>query len=214
MNVNWTQDYITNVLPILMRDPLLEILGQTDEAIPYKYEDVVKFSGHSCVSVAGAWIITRKALEALYPDEIPVRGQIRIIAPGGEDQGVTGVLGEVMTFITGAAPRTGFSGSNFGKKYNRRDLIQYQENFTDSKSVNKAWIFERIDNGAKVSVIYNTSKILPLPSKEDGELMPKIGARTASPEQTRNWIKAWNKRAKFVLENADKEGLLTVERLK
>ena len=112
----WDEAYITEVPPILMREPYFEIFGQSQEPVPYYYEEAVKLAGHSCGATTGAWTITRKALEALYPDgEIPVRGQIAVEAPGAEDEWFVGVFGEIITFVTGAAPKTGFIGAEFGK---------------------------------------------------------------------------------------------------
>ena len=75
----WTQEYITQVEPIWMIDPYFQIFGQSQVAVPYYYEEAVKLAGHSCGATAGAWTITRKALDVLYPNgEIPVRGQIAV----------------------------------------------------------------------------------------------------------------------------------------
>ena len=94
----WTQDYITQVPPIMMMEPYFQIFGQSQVAVPYTYETAVKLSGHSCGAVAGAWTITRKALEVLYPNgEIPVRGQIAVEATGAEDEWFVGVFGDVIT---------------------------------------------------------------------------------------------------------------------
>ena len=112
----WDQDYISEVPPIMMIDPYLQIFGQSQVAVPYTYETAVKLAGHSCGAVTGAWTITRKALEVLYPGgEVPVRGQIQVEAPGAEDEWYVGVFGEVITYITGAAPKTGFIGAEFGQ---------------------------------------------------------------------------------------------------
>lgn len=209
----WIQEYITKVPPILMRDLFLEILGQVDGPIPYNYADVVKFAGHSCVTVAGAWAITNSALKALYVEEIPVRGQIKITAPAAEDEAVTGVFGEVISFITGAATKSGFPGGGFGKEYNRRNLLEYPKEFTNVHPLDMTWIFERIDTGNKVGVKYDSSKVLPAAKREHGELTPKIGARLATPDETKEWVEAWNKRAQFVLENYESlAGMITVEK--
>ncbi|MFO7583469.1 MAG: hypothetical protein R6W69_01970, partial [Anaerolineales bacterium] len=37
----WTQDYITQVAPILMMDPYFQIFGQSQMAVPYTYENAV-----------------------------------------------------------------------------------------------------------------------------------------------------------------------------
>ena len=78
----WDQDYISEVPPIMMIDPYFDIFGQSQVPVPYYYDDAVKLAGHSCGAVTGAWTITRKALEELYPDgEIPVRGNISAAVP-------------------------------------------------------------------------------------------------------------------------------------
>lgn len=199
----WLQDHITNVPPIIMKDPFLGMLGQTDKPIAYTYEEVVKLSGHSCGAVTGAWTITRKALEALYPNEIPVRGQIKIQAPGAEDEWFVGVFGEVMTYITGAAPKTGFPGSEFGQAYNRRNLMIYPEEPTNTPPPKMVWVFERIDTGAKVSVQYDVSKVMPPATPDRNAMSAKMAQGTATPEEAKDWIKYWNDRAVFVLKNAD-----------
>ena len=76
-----------------MIEPYYTIFGQSQVAVPYYYEEAVKLAGHSCGATAGAWIITKKALEALYPEgETPVRGQIAVEAPGAENEFPVGVL--------------------------------------------------------------------------------------------------------------------------
>lgn len=212
----WIQDHITSVPPILLRDPFLELLGQTDEPIPYTYEEVVKLSGHSCGATAGAWIITKKALEALYPGETPVRGQILIQAPGAEDEWHVGVFGEVMTYITGAAPKTGFSGAEFGKAdalYVRRNKLTYAEAPSGTPPPQMEWIFERADTGKRVSVKYNVMAVQPPATEERTAMGVKMASGKATAEEAAEFIKYWNERAAFVFANADKEGLFTVTNL-
>lgn len=216
VNAVWTQEHITNVPPILMRDPFLELLGQTEEPIPYTYEEVVKLSGHSCGATAGAWTITKKALEALYPAETPVRGQILIHAPGAEDEWHVGVFGEVMTYITGAAPKTGFSGAEFGKGdtlYIRRNKMTYAEEPSNTPPPQMEWIFERADTGKKVSVKYNVMAVQPAATEEWTAMGVKMASGKATAEEAAEYVKYWNERAAFVFLNTDKEGLFTVTAL-
>ena len=123
----WDQAYITEVPPIMMSEPYFSIFGQSQDPIPYYYEEAVRLAGHSCGAITGAWTITKKALEILYPDgEVPVRGQIAVEAPGAEDEWFVGVFGDVITFITGASPHTGFIGAEFAKAndvFLRQNLI-------------------------------------------------------------------------------------------
>ena len=77
---------------ITVRDPLARFLGAADDGvIDYGYADVVKLAGHSCPTVASAYLMTRAALGSLYPDALPrARGHSRRIArrsAGGCDRG-------------------------------------------------------------------------------------------------------------------------------
>ncbi len=211
----WDQDYITEVPPIMMIDPYFQIFGQSQVAVPYTYENAVKLSGHSCGAVTGAWTIARKALEALYPNgEIPVRGQIAVEAPGAEDEWFVGVFGEVITYITGAAPKTGFIGAEFGQTndvFVRQNKMTYPDEPTGTLPPKMEWIFTRLDNGAKVGVVFNLSVITPIATPERQAMGKKMAAGEATPEEAADYYQYWNDRAKFVLENADTlDGFFTV----
>lgn len=210
-------DKINSQEPIMMRDEFMEIMGQIDGPIPYYYQEIVKFAGHHCGAVAGAWVITQKALEALYPgDEIPERGQIIIHAPGPPDEWYVGVFAELFSFITGATDDTGFPGSSFGQKYNRRDLLIYPDEPSGTPPPQMKWIWERRDTGAKVEIVYNLMHAQP-PSTPDREaFQTRLGAgdKTITEAELKDWQKYWNARAAFVLDNADKiPGFFHVEKL-
>ena len=210
----WDQDYISEVPPIMMIDPYFQIFGQSQVAVPYYYEDAVKLAGHSCGATTGAWTITRKALEALYPDgEIPVRGQIAVEAPGAEDEWFVGVFGEIITFITGAAPKTGFIGAEFGETndiFVRQNKMVYPEEPTGQLPPKMEWMFTRLDTGKKVGVIFNLAVITPIATPERQEMGKKMAAGKATPEEATDYYEYWNARAKFVLDNADMDGFFTV----
>lgn len=210
----WDQDYISEVPPIMMIDPYFQIFGQSQVAVPYYYEDAVKLAGHSCGATTGAWTITRKALEELYPEgEIPVRGQIMVEAPGAEDEWFTGVFGEIITFITGAAPKTGFIGAEFGETndlFVRQNKMVYPEEPTGTLPPKMEWLFTRLDTGKKVGVVFNLAVITPIATEERQAMGKKMAAGEATPEEAADYIEYWNDRAKFVLENADMDGFFTV----
>jgi len=211
----WDQAYITEVQPILMIDPYFQIFGQSQVPVPYYYEEAVKLAGHSCGATTGAWTIARKALEALYPDgEIPVRGQITVEAPCAEDEWFVGVFGDIITFVTGASPHTGFIGAEFGQVndlFIRQNKMVYSEEPTDQLPPMREWIFTRKDTGAKVGVKFNLVIITPIPTPGRIEMGKKIAAGTATPEEAADYQKYWNDRAIFVLENADMDGFFTVK---
>lgn len=160
-NAHWTQKHIRKVPPIMMYEPYFsEMFDQTDRDVPYNYEEAVKLAGHSCGATSSAWEMTRIALEILYPDETPVRGNIMVYAPGAEDEWNIGVIGEVITYITGAAPHTGFSGAEFANGwpsppntqssgdpvYKRRNKMVYTEEAVRTWPPNwMIWRFERAD---------------------------------------------------------------------
>ena len=211
---SWDQEYITEPAPIMMFDPYFEIFGQSQEPVPYYYEEAVKIAGHSCGATTGAWTITRKALEVLYPDgEIPVRGQIAVEAPGAEDEWFVGVFGEIITFVTGAAPHTGFIGAEFGQTddvFVRQNKMVYSEEPTKQLPPMREWIFTRLDTGAKVGVKFNLVIITPLPTPGRQAMGKKMAAGEATPEEAADYIQYWNDRARFVFEKADMDGFFYV----
>ena len=107
------QPFFNQAPSIQLYDPLAQFLGATpDGVLEYRYVDAVKLCGHSCPTVASAWLMVIKALAALYsPDELPERGNIEISMSGERDAGVTGVIASVAQLITGAAPETGLAAS-------------------------------------------------------------------------------------------------------
>jgi hypothetical protein len=202
----WTQDYITEIPPIMMIEPYFEIFGQAAGPVPYYYEEAVKLAGHSCGATAGAWVITRKALGILYPDgEIPVRGQIFVEAPGAEDEWFVGVFGEIITYITGAAPKTGFIGSDFAVNdlFVRQNKMIYSEEPTGQLPPMREWIFTRLDTGAKVGVKFNLVLIIPPPTPARMKMGENMALGEITPEEAADYIKYWNDRTRFVFDKAD-----------
>jgi hypothetical protein len=198
----------------MMIDPYFQIFGQSQVAVPYYYEEAVKLAGHSCGATTGAWTITRKALEVLYPNgETPVRGQIAVEAPGAEDEWFVGVFGDIITFITGASPHTGFIGTEFGKVDNvfmRQNKMVYAAEPTGQLPPMREWIFTRLDTGKKVGIKFNLVVITPLPTPARQAMGKKMAAGEATPEEAAAYYQYWNDRAKFVLDNADMDGFFFI----
>src|SRR5574340_1822296 len=125
---------------ITVVDPLAETLGAAEGGvIEYRYVDAVKLAGHSCPTVAGAWLMTRKALASLYGDELPVRGMIKAEFRDGQADGVTGVIANVVGLLTGAAQSGGFKG--IGGKFDRRNLLHFDAGISGEIR------FTRLDTG-------------------------------------------------------------------
>lgn len=105
-----TPAFFDDVAPIRVADPLAALLGAAEGGhLEYHYLDAVKLAGHSCPTVAGAWLMTRTALARLYPDGAPQRG-LRVELRQAVDEGVAGVIASVAGLITGAANEGGFKG--------------------------------------------------------------------------------------------------------
>src|SRR5574340_1589187 len=104
-------DFFDAVPKISLYDPLAEFLGATEGGIlEYGYFDAVKLAGHSCPTVASAYWMTCKALAALYPGAMPVRGDILVEFGQDNASGVTGVIANVVSMLTGAMADGGFKG--------------------------------------------------------------------------------------------------------
>lgn len=105
-------------------DPLAQLLGVSEDGrFDYTYLDAVKLAGHSCPTVASAYLMAVKGLAALYPDALPERGAIHVSFRGARDEGVNGVIANVIGLITGAAGDEGFKG--LGGKFHRNQLMDF-----------------------------------------------------------------------------------------
>ena len=205
------QDFYNKVEPIKLVDPLSFALGATDkgEAFVYHYTDIVKYSGHSCPSVAGAYKMTQIALKELYGDKMPIRGNIKVIMRGAPDDKVNGPIAQVISFITGAAGETGFKGLK--GKFSRYKLLSFDSDNPSEKGIWAEAIFERIDTGEKVNVAYKVNMIPGSPQM--GKLMPLIMSGKATEKQKIQFGDLWQERVRKALLKAP-EGAYLIQHLK
>ena len=179
---------------IEMIDPLADLLGAaTDGRFIYKYADAVKLAGHSCPTVAGAFLMTKQALAHLYGEEIPVRGNIRVNIRDAVDDGVTGVIGNVIGLITGAAGPGGFKG--IGGQFNRAGLLNYS-----SRQIREVH-FTRLDNGQSIGADYDPSAVAP--DEKQTPLMRSIMSGAAGPEEVALFKEIWQKRVATILTSSE-----------
>ena len=180
------------VAPVIrVRDPLAEFLGAAEGGIiDYRYEDVVRLAGHSCPTVASAFLMTRAALAALFGAGLPVRGEIRVDLAQPRDAGVTGVIVSIATLITGATADSGFHG--LAGHFNRRNKLFFDQALSlgDIR-------FTRLDNGAAVEVRADLARVPGSP--RSGELMPLCLAGQASGAQTAEFRALWQDRVRRLL---------------
>ena len=174
----------------MVHDPLAEFLGATENGrIEYRYVDAVKLAGHSCPTVAAAYWLTVKALEYLYPDSLPQRGDIRVQFREDRLSGVTGVIANVVSMLTGATQDTGFKG--IGNRFDRRDLLYF------SADVAEEIRFTRIDSGAAVDV---SSRLQGVPfAPQTSELMKKCLNGSATAQEAASFRECWQARVRALL---------------
>lgn len=205
---NWSQGFFDEAPEIRLKDPLAYILGamEADGVMVFKYADAVKMAGHSCAAVSGAYMITVKALKALYADEIPVRSQIRVLIKGGPTDLAYGPMAQVISLITGAAGETGFKGlGRVGGRQNK--LVFDKDNFQFN-----TFIFQREDTGKAVKIAYNPQVLPQNPAM--GNLMPLVVSGQASKEEREQFVSMWQGNVRRILLESDKyPGLFEVEEI-
>lgn len=160
---------------IVLYDELAQFLGASKKGIiEITYPDIVKTSGHSCAVVSSAYLAAVKGLKALYPNTAPQRGKILVEIKKKPDQENAGVVGTVLSNITGATTDYGFGGIP-GGKFNRRNLLFYQASIdTDIR-------FTRLDTKKQVGINIHIQKVVNPMSI----LMSAIGPNaTAENKQT------------------------------
>lgn len=189
---------------VAVRDPLAKFLGAaSDGVIEYQFADVVKLVGHSCPSVASDYLMTRGALKALYPDALPVRGEIRVELRDDRTTGVTGVIANVASFLTGATHDTGFKG--IGGRFDRRNLLFFEVGIPGKLR------FTRVDSGAAVTVFAQLDRVPSDPRV--ALLLPKCLNGVASIEETAVFQWLWQGRVRtLLLDCADDPEVIVIQR--
>lgn len=207
----FNKSFFDSVEPIKTKDPLAMALGAIDKNEPFvfTYTDAVKLAGHSCPAVSGAYKLTQVALKSLYGNETPVRGQIRVTFKGGVGYKVNGPISQVVTLITGASGETGFKGLG-GGRYNRHNLLSFDETKEADEDAVCTVIFERMDNNKKIEISYNNS-MLPANPKM-GDLMPLAVTGKGTDAEIREFGELWHERIKTVLMNPMK-GMFVIREL-
>ena len=187
---------------IAVRDPLAAFLGAADEGvIEYGYADVVKLAGHSCPTVASAYLMTRAALASLYREALPERGGIRVELRDERVEGVTGVIANVASFLTGATQDTGFKG--IGGRFDRRNLLFFGADIPGQIR------FTRVDTGAAAIASARLDHVPPDP--RIGALMPRCVAGTATADEAAQFRSLWQGRVRtLLLERADDPEVIVI----
>ena len=195
--------FFDEVPSIELYDPLSDVLGSFNNGVyEITYKEVVKMAGHSCPTVGGAYLMTLKGLKALYPGKLPVRGEIKVEFKEDEKEGVAGVIGNVISNITGATTVTGFKGLN--GNFARHSLMFYNSDIDSSVR------FTRLDTNKSVDVYYDHSIVPGNPFMQ--ELMPKVLGGIATDDEKREFGKLWQERVrKILIDYADNPQVIRVD---
>ena len=191
--MNYPQ-FFDEIPSVKVKDPLAQVLGAFENGeYEITYLEVVKAAGHSCPTVAGAYIMANEAIKALYPNERAVRGNIKVEFEESLEEGVAGVIGNVISHITGATYKSGFKGLN--GQFARHSLM-----FFDA-DINSSARFTRVDTGKSVDVNYNHNSVPPSPQMMP--LMQKLTIGEATPQELKQFGELWQERVKRIFENLE-----------
>jgi len=193
-------EFFKSIPSMTLHDPLADILGACqDGLITYGYLDAVKLTGHSCPTVAGAYLMALKGLAILYPDSQPVRGEIAVKLKEKKEHTVTGVVANVLSFITGASDAGGFKGVD--GRYSRNGLLTFGADIAASVSL------RRTDTKMTVLLDYNPA-VLGLPAV-DASLMKRVIGGTASEREADAFTLQWQENVKTVFKKKETAGLVS-----
>ena len=195
--------FFPEVRPIIVRDRLAAFLGAADGGvIEYRYVDAVKLAGQSCPTVAGTYLLTSRVLEALYPDELPERGEIQVDFREAQEDGVVGVMAAVAGLITGAAGIGGFKG--IAGNFSRRRLLGFEETALPGEIS-----FTRRDSGKHLSASLHLEQVAPDP--RIGPLLQRLLAGERDQVLAEVFATLWQDRVRRILiDHFDDPKLVTL----
>ncbi len=184
-------EFYARVPRLVLRDPLAALLGAAEDGIiEYRYEDAVRLAGHSCPTVAGAYLMAARLLHHLYGEEVPERGGLRVEFQAGQGEGVTGVVAAVFGLITGAAGEGGFKG--LGGRHGRRHLLRF--GVADVAGIVR---LVRVDSGAAATASLDLSPVPAAP--EMAELLGETLAGEGGQATAREFAALWQDRVRRLL---------------
>ncbi len=196
--------FFAQVPSLTVRDPLAQFLGAAEQGvITYRYADAVRLAGHSCPTVAEAYLMTCHGLRALYGSELPVRGEIDGFLREARDSGVTGVIASVVQLLTGAAPESGFRGIGAARRFSRQNTLVF------GTQMDGVLGLRRRDTGQAVAVQLDTSVVPWAPALR--ELFPRAVADQVSSEELALFARLWQEQVrKMLLEHGDDARMIRV----
>jgi hypothetical protein len=185
--------FFDEIEKIVVEDELARFLGVNDDGvIEFSYVDIVKTAGHSCGTVAGAYLIALEGLKALYPDTLPQRGDIKVELKKAPRDDNAGVVAAVLSTITGATADYGFGGIP-GGKFNRRDLLFFEAD------IDAAVRLTRLDTNESVNINYMPKKVV-----DPMAILMSAISEDASQEDKESFADRFQEMVQTVFKNKDK----------
>ena len=185
--------FFDEIETIVVEDELAKFLGvNEDGVIAFSYADIVKTAGHSCGTVAGAYLIAQEGLKALYKEELPKRGEIKVELKKAPRDDNAGVVAAVLSTITGATEAYGFGGIP-GGKFNRRDLLFFEAD------IDTAVRLTRLDTGESVGVNYMPKKVV-----DPMAILMSAISPNATEEDKKSFPDRFQHMVQTIFENRDK----------
>lgn len=185
---------------INVRDPKAVMVGYRhpgDNVFEISLDDVGKYTGHICAGVSSAFLLTKKALEQLYPNgEIPVRGQISIASSDRTD------LLDVAAYIVRASTH---GDEEYGSAM---VLVDTTLQADKGKSV---LVFKRHDNGKMVKGVFDKTKLMKTEKiAEMQQIKLKVLNGIATDKEKTEFAENVQKAVKMVITDTP-QGLITVK---
>jgi len=181
-------DFYRRIPRLAVVDPLADLLGASDNGrLAYGFEDAVRLTGHACPTVAIAYGLTVKGMQALFPDEAPRRGSVSARFAGSFDEGSTGVVASVVSLLTGAAGDAGFKG--LGDRHVRRGRCEFGAG-------GEGFSLHR-DDGGGVALQGRPERIAGDPWL--AELLPRCLAGSATQQERADFQRIWQRRIERLL---------------
>jgi hypothetical protein len=193
--------FFERVPRIRLHDPLADVLGSAEGGVlEYGYGDAVRVAGHSCPTVASAYWLTWRALDALYPHTLPERGAIKVEMRDDAN----GVIASVVQMLTGAAGNSGFKG--IGGRYARAGLLRV------TPDLPLAMRYTRLDTGAAVDASVDLSLVPEDPALPG--LVERCTRGRADGESLARLAQLWQARVRALLiDFAHDDGVFVVRPL-
>lgn len=159
--------------------------------------DVIKLRGHICPGSLAAFLMTKKALNKLYPKTLPVRGNVEVTAamPSG--------VFDISTILLRAGGERVFT---------EKTWVKFDKKLKNGKKV--VIVYKRKDTGKSVKLIFDKQKALAYLGKGKVKEFFDIHFRASAKKATNEEIVKFGKMVQDVvskmIEN-DGNSVITVE---